>query len=268
MSELDTCSSHNQRLTMNDNRIGGIALILGALSGIVTLTFHPSGGQHHVTLAQLETLIAVVVGVHALAIAGLPISFAGGLALTRRIDSPLRLALLGLIVYGFGLIAMMGAATMSGLVTPPVLRQMVAPGSGGEWHTFMNYTHMLNQAFARIGALATSVAIFLWSLLLIRRSPLARILGAYGLLSAACVIVTVIAGRLGLELHGFRIVTLLQAMWFIGAGVLLWRDNVGGYASTSSSAVQSSGSSASDLAATFSSRRGIEAVPGIGSLNG
>jgi hypothetical protein len=239
---------------MNDNRVGGIALIAGALSGIVTLTFHPAGGQHRVTPAQLETLIAVVIGVHALAIAGLPVSFAGGLALARRIDSPLRLALLGLIVYGFGLVAMMAAATMSGLVIPPLLRQMAAPGSGGEWHSFMNYTHALNQAFARIGALATSISIFLWSYLLLSRPSLSRTLGIYGLLSAGCVIAAMIAGRLDTELHGFRVVTLLQAIWFIAAGVLLCRDKNKAYACNPSSAFQSSGSSVSEAAATFSSR--------------
>ena len=49
---------------MNDNRLGGLALILGALSGIITLTFHPAGGSHHVSPAQFEVLIAVIVGVH------------------------------------------------------------------------------------------------------------------------------------------------------------------------------------------------------------
>src|SRR6185312_7005832 len=105
---------------MKDNRLGGLALILGAISGIVTLTFHPSGGAHRVTPAQFEVLIGVIIGVHALAITGLPVSFAGALALTRQIDSPARLAVLGLIVYGFGAVAVMVAATMSGLVTPGV----------------------------------------------------------------------------------------------------------------------------------------------------
>jgi hypothetical protein len=160
---------------MNDNRLGGLALILGALSGIVVLTFHPAGGEHRVTPAQFEILIAVVVGVHALAITGLPVSFAGALALTRQIDSFRRLALFGLIVYGFGLVAVMIAATMSGLVMPDLIRQSVShTAAADQSHTLMAYTHTINQGFARIGAIAFSVAIFLWSVVIVKNRTMPR----------------------------------------------------------------------------------------------
>jgi len=209
---------------MNDNRLGGLALILGALSGIITLTFHPAGGSHRVTPAQFEILIAVIVGVHALAICGLPIAFAGALALTRRIDSPMRIALFGLIVYGFGLVAVMAAATMSGLVTPDILRQVVAKsGSADQLHPLISYTHSLNQGFARVGAVAFSVAIFLWSLVAMRTRTLPIALVIYGLVTAGALIVAVVLGYLDLELHGFRVITLIQSLWFLAAGVILWR---------------------------------------------
>lgn len=209
---------------MNDNRLGGLALILGALSGIITLTFHPAGGSHHVTPAQFEILIAVIVGVHALAICGLPICFAGALALTRRIDSPMRLALFGLIIYGFGLVAVMTAATMSGLVTPDMLRQIVTKsGSADHLHPLINYTHSLNQGFARIGAVAFSVAIFSWSLVAIRTRTLPIALALYGLISSGAIIVALVIGYLNLDLHGFRVITLIQSLWFFAAGVVLWR---------------------------------------------
>ncbi len=209
---------------MNDNRLGAVALILGATFGILTAMFHPAGGPHHVTPAQFETLIAVIVGVHALAIASLPISFAGALALTRRIDSPNRVALVGLIVYGFGLLALMAAATMSGLVTPAILRQIVAhTGPGDQWHTLMSYTHSINQGFAKIGAIASCVAIALWSALIVQRRVLSTGLGIYGLLSALAITIAIVSGVLNLELHGFILITLTQAIWFVLAGVFLWR---------------------------------------------
>jgi heme A synthase len=211
---------------MNDNRLGGLALILGAVSGLVTLTFHPGGGGHPLTPAQFEMLIGLIIGIHALAITGLPISFAGAVALTRQIESPLRLGLLGLVLYGFGLVAMMAAATLSGLVTPEILRHIVtrSPASD-QWQTLMTYNHSINQGFARVGAVSFSIAILLWSILIWKRRILPAALGVYGMVSAIGVLVALFGGLLDLELHGFRIITLVQALWLLVAGVSLWRIN-------------------------------------------
>jgi hypothetical protein len=209
---------------MNDKRLGGLALILGAISGIVTLTFHPSGAAHPVTPGQFEALVAIIIGVHALALSGLPLSFAGALALTHQLDSRFRIAILGLVVYGFGLVAMMIAATLSGLVIPHLLRQLIADrAASGEWHRLMDYTHSLNQAFAQIGAFGFSIAILLWSVAVISRQNRELILGVYGIVCAIAVCVALMFGVLNMELHGFRVITLAQAMWFILAGIYLWR---------------------------------------------
>src|ERR1700719_384322 len=110
---------------MKDNRLGAIALIIGAISGIVVLTFHPGGGHElHVTPAQFEMLVAMIIGVHVLAISGLPVSFLGATALSRKIETPNRAALIALVVYGFSLVAIMIAAGMSGLVMPVILRKL------------------------------------------------------------------------------------------------------------------------------------------------
>jgi hypothetical protein len=210
---------------MKDNRLGAIALILGAVSGIITLTFHPTGGgAHHVSPAQFEILIAVVVGVHALAIAGLPFSFLGALVLSRRLDSPNRLATTALVIYGFSLAAIMFAATMSGLVTPGILRKMVAHSPSSEqWRALVEYTHLVNQGFAKIGAIASCVAVVLWSALMAKNRAWHRVLGIYGLIVGIATVIAIVAGALDLELHGFRLITFTQGVWFIAAGVLLWR---------------------------------------------
>ena len=92
---------------MKDNRLGGIALIIGAVSGIITMAIHPVTGGHPITPAQFETLAAVLIGVHVLAIAGIPFLFLGGLALTRLLDSPSRVAVTALAIYSLSLVAVM-----------------------------------------------------------------------------------------------------------------------------------------------------------------
>src|SRR5947207_145271 len=185
---------------MNDKRLGAIALILGAASGIITMIFHPSGGPHRVTPAQFEGLIALIVGVHALAITGLPLSFAGTLVLARLIDSPSRVGILALIIYGFSLVAIMAAATMSGLVTPAILRHMTASNSAGDqWRVLMDYNHAINQGFAKIGAIGSCVAILLWSAVMVKRRNLSIGLGIYGLILSLAIIGCIVAGLLPLE---------------------------------------------------------------------
>ena len=177
---------------MKDNRLGGLALLAGAVVSILVMLFHP-GGAHHVTKAEFENLIALIIGVHALAIAGLPVSFAGALVLTRRLDCPGRIAVIGLIVYGFGLLAEMAAAAMSGLVTPRVLREMVAHTPAREqWRTLLDFTHSINQAFAQIGAVAFCVAILLWSVAMIRRRVFPVGLAVYGLVSNVAILTALV----------------------------------------------------------------------------
>jgi hypothetical protein len=209
---------------MKDNRLGAVALILGAVSGIITLVFHPTGGPHHIAPAQFEKLIAVVIGVHALAITGLPFSFLGAFALSRRLDSPNRLALLALVIYGISLIAIIAAATMSGLVTPPILRQIVAHNAASEqWRVLMEYNHFINQGFAQIGAVGSSLAIVIWSIVMVTRRTFPIAIGIYGFLLGIAIVVALIAGQLNLEVHGFGLITFTQALWFILAATFLWR---------------------------------------------
>src|SRR3954469_4107979 len=173
---------------MNDNRLGGFALIFGALSGIVTMLLHPvgaahgGGGAHIMTPAQFEGFIALSIGVHALAIAGVPFLFLGALVLARRLDSPARIALTGLAIYAVALVAVMIAPAMSGLVGSEVLRKAVGPAPGNEqWRMLMEYNHMINQAFARIFVVGSCAALFLWSWRMLANRLFPRALGIYGL---------------------------------------------------------------------------------------
>jgi hypothetical protein len=208
---------------MKDNRLGGVALILGAVSGMITMSLHPVAGAHPITPAQFEKLTALMIGVHALAIAGVPFSFLGALALTRRLDSPGRLALAGLVIYGFGLIAVMIAPAISGLVGTDILRHIIAKGPDREqWRTLMEYNHLINQAFARIFVVASSSAIALWSLLIVKNRALPLAIGLYGLLLGPTVIIAILTG-LSLDVHGFGLIIFSQAIWFIVTGILLMR---------------------------------------------
>jgi hypothetical protein len=207
---------------MKDNRLGGIALIIGAVSGMITMSLHPVAGAHPITPEQFEKLAMLMIGVHVLAIAGIPFSFLGALALARWLDSPGRIAMTGLVIYGLGLVAVMIAPAMSGLVGTEIIRKMIAHAPGTEqWRTLMEYNFLINQAFAKIFVVASCSAIALWSFTIVKNRALPIGIGIYGLLLGPVLVIAMMTSGLSLDVHGFGLVIFAQAIWFIVAGILL-----------------------------------------------
>jgi hypothetical protein len=91
------------------------------------------------------------------------------------------------------------------------------------WRALFNYNGMINQGFANVYVMAASLAIVLWSAAIVRSRAMSAALGVYGLISAALVILGVGAGHVRLNVHGFGMVVVLQAIFFIIAGANLLR---------------------------------------------
>lgn len=208
---------------MTDDRKSGLALIAGMVGTIITMAFHPTGHdlvnpEHAASMMQLN------VAVHSLALVCIPILFLGALGLTRRLASPNRLALAGLVLFGFAEVAVMIAATASGLVTPGLIHHMSAdPGMADTWRVVLQLNGHLNQAFALIFVVASSVAIVLWSAAIFKGNTFSRGLGIYGCILGPLTVIAVLSGHLHLNVHGFGLIMLGQAIWFICCGVTLWR---------------------------------------------
>lgn len=184
---------------------------------------HPTS---HDVLApgQFHTVALLGEAVHIFAIITTTVAFLGALALARYMDSPNRLAMSALVIYGFAAVAVMIAATLSGLVAIPVLQKLVEqPQAAEQWQGFATYSGLLNQAFARIYALLASIAIALWSVAIVRSRKLPRAAGIYGVTIAPIIFVVVASGHVRLDVHGFGAVVLLQGIWFIATGAALYR---------------------------------------------
>ena len=209
---------------MTDDRLSGLALIVGYACTIITMTLHPSG---HVIAAQIEPLIRMLIFVHTLALACVPVMFLGAWGLSRHLASTGRLAVSGLVLYTFALLAVTNAAVADGLVTPSVLRQIVASAGSqaaiDAWRMMSRYNFYVNQAYAQAFVAASSAAIVLWSAASWRDRVLARGLAIYGFILGPATLLALFSGRLNLEAHGFGIVIFGQAVWFIAAGAFLWR---------------------------------------------
>jgi hypothetical protein len=96
---------------MTDDRMSGLALIAGSAGVIITLSLHPSG---RITPGQIDSVARTLVAVHSLALASLPVWFLGAFGLSRRGPTTDRIALAALVLYGFGIAAMMNAVVFDG----------------------------------------------------------------------------------------------------------------------------------------------------------
>ncbi len=208
---------------MTENRLAGLALIAGSCGTLITMAFHPQG---HITSAQLPGMIRMLILVHGLALACVPVLFLGTWGLSRRLITPSRLNVAGLVLYAFGLIAVMGAAIADGLVTPRVLEQIVASADSQQtmetWRMIQRYTFIWNQAFAQVFVVASSAAIVAWSAAAWRSRTLPHGLAIYGSILGLVTVVTLFSGHLPLDVHRFGAIMLWQSIWFVIAGVVLW----------------------------------------------
>jgi hypothetical protein len=209
---------------MTDERKSGLALIAGSAAGIITMALHPTGHDLLVP-GHLESVARMGVAVHSLALASLPVLFLGAWGLSRRVGTSDRIALSAMVTYTFALIAVMNAAVVDGLVAPVLLRQMAAaaPSSTEMWHMVINYNWRQNQGFAQLYVAASSVAILLWSISILRSRTLARGVAIYGAVIAPITLLALLSGHLRLDTHGFGAVWFTQSIWFVTVGVMLWR---------------------------------------------
>ena len=209
---------------MQRDVIGGTALIVGALASMVVMLLHPTGSD--ILHAQnFERQVNLGVAVHGLALAATPVLFFGLLGVSRRLG-PSDLTIAALVAYGFGGVAILSAAVASGFVATGLFERIVATeGASRDWyHALGEYTGMVNQGFAKVYVVASSVAILLWSAAVLRGRRMARAAGFTGVVVGAGVLVAFLSGHLSLDVHGFGVVTFAQSAWLIWLGVLLCRE--------------------------------------------
>jgi hypothetical protein len=209
---------------MTHDRASGVALIASSLAGIITMSFHPTGPALFAP-GQFASVARLVVATHALALFSLPVVFLGALGLSQRLSTADWCVPAALVTYAFALVAFMNAGVMSGLVNIAVGEHLhAAPqGTGDGWRILFNYTGQLNQAFAKVSTMASSAAIVLWSAAILRSRALPRGIGVYGFIVGPVIMTALLSGHLRLDVHGFGLVVLLQALWFVAVGASLWR---------------------------------------------
>lgn len=211
---------------MTDNRKAGIALITGSLGGIVTMAIHPTATAS-LTAEQVAHLSVHSGVAHTLALLSVLLLFLGACGLARRLAAADRISFAAIVTYGFACVAVMIAGAVSGFIVPGILNHMVrdVPAAAHQWEIVIAGIFQFNQAFSRIYSVASSMAIILWSISVLRNGGLGPGVAIYGCVVAPIIILGVGIGHLRLDVHGMTFVMLGQVIWFIIVGFQLLRSH-------------------------------------------
>ncbi len=141
--------------------------------------------------------------------------------------------MLGLMFALLGIVFVMLAGTMSGLIIPAI----VQAGHGGatpgpvpadpealraQLQAAANYTVWLNRSLAQVHYALICVAIILWCLSWTGRGVAGWLVRGWGLLAGAAILAWQISGTSNLDpVHGALVVTLGQSLWTLMASSLL-----------------------------------------------
>jgi hypothetical protein len=185
------------------DRAAGIALIGAAAASMLAMAHHP-------TSLRAGAMIAIVHGAMIL-FAGMMMFGFTHVARRRGLDRPAVLA--GLVAYGIGIAATVGAATVNGFAAP-------ALAAHGASHDAFDTLWFLNQALARLGVVATGAAYALWALDLWRRWKAVALLG---LLAGGVPALLLLGGWIDMHLGWAMLVYPAQVSWAALIGWLLLR---------------------------------------------
>ena len=114
---------------MKQDRISGIAIIVGSLMMVVTMVLHPVGGSLRTDIEHLSRIATMAVVVHVLALAATGVQIFGFLGFYQALGPSEARVRAGLVGYAVGWWAVLGAAIASGLLAPELIRRY--PGLDG-----------------------------------------------------------------------------------------------------------------------------------------
>lgn len=214
-----------QTQSPSHSRTMGALLMVTTLLSAVVMAHHPhvSSPDLAVVMQQISDLAEMSSWVHGILIALMLTVYLGltEFALLRGVERPLVRA--GLIAYGAGMVAMLGAATIDGFITP-YLPELLQKGGDQDPHVIaalINYSSLMNRSLADIGVIAMSAGIVCWSVGLMHSAGWPRIVGVLGILVGLSPAIGLLAGGYHLNMHGMLGVVLVQAIWNMAVGGLM-----------------------------------------------
>lgn len=207
---------------MDDARSAGWMLALGTALGALTMLMHPTGAQ---LLADLDRIGPRNLVAHGIAIAGVPLSFAGLACFASQLPARRAWVVLGITCYALASVAVVIAAVASGLLAPAIAARLLGADADTRaiWEAIFRFNGQINQGFAAVYVVALASALGCWSYALRRAPDWPRWLAALGFVASLGTLAVLVRTQGHLDVHSFGLIILVQGAWMLGVAVRLIR---------------------------------------------
>lgn len=201
-------------------KTSALCLLIGSLLATITMILHPGGGN----MDHINHIKSAIVFSHSLAIFCLPFIGFGGWGLSVLLHTPGRIGMLAFFVFCAGLIAVMIAASINGIVFPYFVEKYYSKGiDEALLKTIIGYGRYINAAMDYIFIAACVFAIGLWSSIIIAKALLPKWLGYYGFIIIAFGLIGVFTNFNFISVFGFRIFIFGLVSWLVLVGSMMYK---------------------------------------------
>lgn len=199
-------------------KAAGISLLTGAVFATMTMALHPVGGS----LEEIARKKGVFLFTHSLALFTIPFLAFGFWGLATALLTKSRLSFLSFAICCFALIAVMVAGTVNGFVLPVFASNYSGSTVDGTvLQTVRYYGWILGSSMDYIFITGLSLAIVLWSIIMITTRQLSVWLGWYGLLIVAGTVLGLLLKFNFTTKYGFGLFIFTIVSWLIVASLQL-----------------------------------------------
>ena len=199
----------------------GLSLLISSVLMILTMVLHPVGGD----FGHLTSIVGIGIISHSIGILSIPFAAFGYWGVMHALDREFFLSRVAFSCILFGLVAVMIAATMNGLVLMQFVQRYADASEEviAGLKPIFRYNHYLNLAndYIYMGGIALST--LLWSVAILRTRELPVWLGYLGLVAVGVGLISLLSGFVLTDVAGFRLLVFGTAAWTLAAGWSLWR---------------------------------------------
>lgn len=205
------------------NKSIGVLLIAASVAALLVVMHHPiHGGEDFVELSEeIQEHWVFNAIIHIVMVAIVMGFLLGASYIPKTIGHDRLCVRAGAIIYAFGGLGMIFAASISGLSIAIATQSLDSTSevslliAEAGFQTLMT----LNETAALGGMVAMSLGVLFWSISMFQQGSRWPVAGFVGIFSGVLGVVGVFGGHLGASVHGMIIFASLQSLWNITVGI-------------------------------------------------